>query len=63
MAEVQDRPDGEKNIRAVFSQFDNIDINETLNISEMKHVLANLGDPLKESELDQFFDLVGKGGG
>lgn len=50
MAEVQDKPDGEKNIRAAFSIFDTNGINEILSVQEMKHVLQAIGDPIKDSE-------------
>ena len=52
MAEVQARPDGEQQIRNAFSIFDKYDENGSLQISEMKHVMQRIGDPLAEEELD-----------
>ena len=61
MAEVQGRPDGSKQIDQAFSVFDKYDQSGSLSISEMKHVLERIGDPLKDSELKQFFELIDNG--
>ena len=51
MAEIQDKPDGNKEIRQAFSVFDKYDDNGSLKISEMKHIMERIGDPLKDSEI------------
>ena len=61
LAEIQDKPDGEKQIRQAFSIFDKHDQEGNLQISEMKHVLERIGDSIKDSELKSFFDLVDNG--
>ena len=63
MAEIQDKPDGSSQIRQAFSVFDKYDDNGSLSIPEMKHILERIGDPLKDGELQQFFDLVDNGSG
>ena len=61
MAEVQDKPDGEDKIRQAFSVFDKYDDNGSLKISEMKHIMDRIGDPLKDSEMEQFMELIDNG--
>lgn len=61
MAEIQDKPDGEKEILQAFSVFDKYDDNGSLKISEMKHIMERIGDPLKDSEMAQFMELIDNG--
>jgi len=51
MAEVQGRPDGERQIIDAFSVFDKSDEEGKLSIKEMKHVLERIGDTVKDTEL------------
>lgn len=63
MAEIQGKPDGEKNIRQAFSVFDKYSNQGDLNIAEMKHVLSRVGDPLAEQDLENFFAMLDNGSG
>jgi Ca2+-binding EF-hand superfamily protein len=61
MAEIQAKPDGDKEIREAFSIFDKHDGIGSLKISEMKHVLERVGDTMSEEDLEKFFSLLDNG--
>ena len=60
--ELLDAEDDELMFQRAFQFFDK-DGNGDISLDEFREVLTELGDPLKESELDLFFRLVDKNGG
>lgn len=61
MGEIMDAQDDEIMFQRAFQFFDK-DGNGDISLNEFREVLTELGDPLKESELDLFFRLVDKNG-
>lgn len=61
MDELMDAQDDEIMFQRAFQFFDK-DGNGDISLNEFREVLTELGDPLKESELDLFFRLVDKNG-
>jgi len=59
--ELMDAQDDEIMFQRAFQFFDK-DGNGDISLNEFREVLTELGDPLKESELDLFFRLVDKNG-